>query len=117
MSLKENIHTALMAVASTAPTNNSQFYGGMALTWITFSRYNRMGEAYAENKEVETGHYFLVHLWQKETGTKDLDELEKQVESVLKAIGFSDGFSVEDLYEPDTKINHIAIRCNYVEHL
>lgn len=115
MNLKEAIHSALMAVAPTAPVESSQYYGGTAATFITFSRYNRMGKAYAENKEIETDHYFMVHLWQKETGTEDLDALELQIELALKAIGFSDGFSVEDLYEADTKINHIAIRCNYTE--
>jgi hypothetical protein len=117
MSLKEDMHTALMAVAPTAPAKNSQFWAGMTPTlWITFFRYNRMGEAFAENEEIETSHYFQIDLWQKETGTKDLDVLEKQVESVLKPLGFM-GFSAQDLYENDTKINHIAIRCNYVEHL
>jgi len=115
MNLKEAVHTALMEIAPTAPIESSQYYGGIAAAFITFSRYNRVGEAYAENKEVETGHYFLVHLWQKETETEDLDTLELQIESALKAIGFNDGFSVEDLYEPDTKISHIAIRCNYTE--
>jgi len=62
MNLKEAVHAALMTVAPTAPVESSQYYGGTAATFITFSRYNRMGEVYAENKEIETGHYFLVHL-------------------------------------------------------
>ena len=105
-----------MTVAPTAPVKKSQTYTGNATEYITFFRYNRAGEIYAENKEIETSHYFQIDLWQKPTETKDLDELEKQAESVLKPLGFM-GFTTQDLYENDTGINHIVIRCNYTEHL
>jgi hypothetical protein len=114
MSLKTDMHTALMTVAPTAPAKNSQFYGGKELTYITFFCYNEQGEVYAENKEIETGYYFQIDLWQKENGTSDLNVLKENIRSVLEPLGFM-GFNPRELYETDTKINHIAIRCNYTE--
>ena len=114
MSIKSIMYTALMTVAPTAPAKNSQHYSGKANTYITFFRYNRMAELYAENDEIATTHFFQVDLWQKENGTDDLDETTLQIETALISIGFM-GFSAQDLYEDDTKTNHIAIRCNYTE--
>jgi len=116
MSLKENMHTALMAVAPTAPAKKSRKYTGKALEYITYFCYNEQGEAYAENKETDTGHYFQVDLWQLPLGTSDPDVLKKQIKDSLVPLGFM-GFTAQELYEDDTGINHIAIRCNYVEHL
>jgi len=114
MSLKEDMHAVLMAIAPTAPANDSQVYGGKALIYITFFRYNRVGSLYSEGDEAETDHYFQIDLWEKYGATGDIDDLEAQIETALSGLGFK-GFTTQDLYEKETKINHIAIRCNFTE--
>lgn len=117
MSLKEDIHTALMAVAPTAPAKCSQFFkGNTYLTWITYFEYNMQPEAAADNKVAFKGHYFQVDLWQKPTGTDDLDALELQIEAALSPLGFGN-FTSQDLYENDTGISHMAIRCYLLEEV
>jgi hypothetical protein len=117
MSLKTDMHTALMAVAPTAPAKRSQFWSGATPTlWITYFEYNRQPEAGADDQTALKGHYFQVDLWQKSTGTADLDTLETQIESALSPLGFGD-FTVQDLYEPDTGISHYAIRCYFLEEV
>jgi hypothetical protein len=118
VTLEETIHDTLNAVAPTAPAKSSQYYSGTKTTYITYFLYTEQGEAFAGNEEIETGHYWQIDIWRlpAETSVTSLPEIKEQVKTVLKAIGFRD-FTVQSLYEPDTKINHIAIRCCYVENI
>lgn len=118
MTLEETIHNTLMVVAPTAPPNNSQNYTSTATTYITYFLFTEQGEAYAENEEIETGHYWQIDIWRKsaDTSTSPLSALKEQIKAALKSIGFRD-FTAQGLYEADTKTNHIAIRCCYVENI
>jgi hypothetical protein len=118
MTLEETIHNALNAIVPTSPASNSQVYIGSETTYITYFLYTEQGEAFAANEEIETGHYWQVDIWRKstDTGTRLLSAVKEQVKTALKAIGFRD-FTAQALYESDTKINHIAIRCCYVENI
>jgi hypothetical protein len=118
MTLEEIIHNALMAIAPTAPASSSQYFSGAQTTYITYFLYNEQDEAFAANEPVEAGHYWQIDLWREpaDTSTTLLSTLKEQVKTALKAIGFRD-FTAQALYESDTKINHIAIRCCYVENI
>lgn len=111
MSIKDDIHTALMKVAPTAPAKHSRSYTGKALEYFTYDRYDREGAAYAENKETDTAHFFQIDLWQSQGSTADLDSMAESAIRELEKIDFK-GFSLNNLFEDETKIGHIAIRCN-----
>ena len=111
MNYKQLIISALTPLGYPVMFGN---YTGNQKLYITFFRYNRQGELFAENTEITTEHFIQVDLWklQSSTDTMDLSDLEVQVETALTAAGFQ-GFTAQDLYEPDIKTNHIAIRTNY----
>lgn len=91
-------------------------YGGDAATYATYFMYNEQPEDYAENAPIATGSYWQIDLWRKpgDTSGTDLDDLKKQVITALSNIGFQ-GFTAQELYESDTKTDHIALRCNFIE--
>ena len=101
-----------MEVAPTAPTEDSQNYTGKAAEYVTFFCYNEQGSAFAENEEIAVDSYFQIDLWKTQESTADSNTLKKKIITALKALGFM-GFTAQELYERDTKINHIAVRCNY----
>ena len=101
-----------MTVSPTAPTEDSQNYTGTAAEYITFFCYNEQGSAYAENKEIAADSYFQIDLWQTQESTADSNTLKKKIIAAMEALGFM-GFTAQELYERDTKTNHVAIRCNY----
>lgn len=88
----------------------SRKYSGSATTYITFFRYNKQGEAWAENKEIATGHYMQVDVWSK----SDCTQLSEQVENALIEAGFIRTF-VMDLFELDTLMYHTVLRLTYVQ--
>lgn len=91
-------------------------YGGNATTYATYFMYNEQPEEYAENAPIATGSYWQIDLWRKpgDSGKTDLDDLKTQVVAALSGIGFQ-GFTAQELYESDTKTDHIALRCNFIE--
>lgn len=91
-------------------------YGGDSKTYATYFMYNEQPEEYAENAPIATGSYWQIDLWREpgDSSGADLDDLKKQVEAALSSIGFQ-GFTAQELYESDTKTDHIALRCNFVE--
>jgi len=82
-----------------------QAYTGTAQTYITFFCYNEQGEEWAEDAEIATGYYIQVNLWSK----SDYTTLAGQVKDAMIAAGFARTGS-QDLYEPETKIYHKALR-------
>jgi len=86
-----------------------QVYSGTAATYITFLCYNEQGEEWAEDAEIATGYYVQVDIWSK----SDYTTLEGQVKDALIVAGFS-RTSAQDLYEPETKTYHKALRFVYV---
>ncbi|OGO89110.1 MAG: hypothetical protein A2Y15_08715, partial [Clostridiales bacterium GWF2_36_10] len=79
-----------------------QCYRGNSKKYITYFCYNQQGEAWAENKEIVTGFYIQIDIWYD---TSDYEELAEQIKTALEAVGFQ-GYTAQDLYEPDTKIYH-----------
>lgn len=112
MITKDDIKVALKPIAPAA----HQHYDGKAPTYITFFMYNEQDEEYAENVPIATGAYWQIDLWRtaKDTSTTDLDDLKRQAKAALTKLGFQ-GFTAQELYESDTKTDHIALRCNYIE--
>lgn len=86
-----------------------QKYSGTASIYITFFIYNEQGEDWAENEETATGYSIQVDIW----SPGDYTALETQVKSLMKAAGFIRTSST-DMFEPDTRIYHKAIRFNYI---
>ena len=91
-------------------------YGGTATTYATYFMYNEQPEEYAENAPITTGSYWQIDLWREpnDSNKTDLDDLKEQVKTALSSIGFQ-GFTAQELYESDTKTDHIALRCNFIK--
>lgn len=85
-------------------------YNGAATTYITYFLYNEQGEAFAENKEIETSYFIQVDIWTKD----DFTVLYNQVISLMKAAGYFRTYAHEE-YESDTQIKHKIIRFQYTE--
>lgn len=85
-------------------------YNGSASTYITYFLYNEQGEAFAENKEIETSYFIQIDIWTKD----DFTDLYNQVLSLMKAAGYYRIYTHEE-YENDTQIKHKAIRFQYTE--
>lgn len=77
--------------------------------YITFFCYNEQGELWAENVEIATGYYVQVDIWSK----TDYTSLAESVKTAMEAAGFK-RTTARDLFEPDTRIYHKAIRFVYV---
>ena len=87
---------------------SSEKYSGTATTYITFFLYNRQGEAWADNAEINTGHYLQVDVW----SSANCEALADQVETLIQAAGFARTFR-RGAYELDTFIYHETIRFSY----
>lgn len=87
-----------------------QKYTGKASTYITFHEYLGSGEAFEEDEEVFTGHYFQIDVWSK----NDYTNLVKSIKETLKSIGFK-RLDEADLYEKDIDLYHKGIRFFYLE--
>lgn len=85
-------------------------YNGTDTTYITYFFYNENGEAFAENKEIDTSYFVQVDIWTK----GDFTDLAKQVLQLMKEAGYYRIYSTE-LYENDTKLYHKVIRFQYTE--
>lgn len=83
-------------------------YTGTATTYITFFKYNEIGEVFAEDTEQETRHSIQIDVWSK----GNYVDVVKQVKKLLKEQGFS-RVTAHELYEDDTKIFHKVIRFYY----
>ena len=89
-----------------------QSYTGKLTKYITFFCYNEQGEAWAEDKEIETGFYIQVDVWSKD----DYTDLVEQVQAAMIAAGFYRR-TAHDLYEKDTKIFHKAMRFVFMKEI
>lgn len=88
-----------------------QKYSGTATTYITFFEYAEKGEFWADNQELQTGHYIQVDVWSK----SDYTTLAGNILSALIDAGFRRQYS-NDLYENDTGFYHRVMRFNFVEN-
>lgn len=88
-----------------------QVYTGSTFPAISFFQYLEQGEAWAENKETDTGHYIQVDLWSK---APEYEDIAGQIKAALENIEFF-RTSAQDLYENDTNIFHKAMRFVNVE--
>lgn len=86
------------------------FYQGKATTYAVYQIYNENGEAFAEDKEIETSYFIQVDIYSKE----DLTDIYKQALDIMLSIGCYRKYSTE-MYEPATKLNHKVIRFQYTE--
>jgi hypothetical protein len=86
-----------------------QTYSGTATTYITFFEYNQFSALNADDEEQQTAHFFQVDVWSK----GDYTSIVQQVKDRMTAAGFRRTTETE-LYEPDTKIYHKALRFSYV---
>jgi hypothetical protein len=89
-----------------------QKYSGASTTYITFFEYDQRGESFADDNEIDTGHYIQLDIWSK----SDYSSIVSSVKSAMKAVGFT-RLSETDLYEDDTKIYHKGIRFYYLEEV
>lgn len=85
-------------------------YNGSASTYITYFLYNEQGEAFAENREIETSYYIQIDIWTKD----DFTSLYNEILSLMKAAEYYRIYTHEE-YENDTQIKHKAIRFQYTE--
>ena len=118
MSLKGDMHTALMTVALTAPAQRSQYYAVKKGRYITYFEYNRQPEIASDDATAANGRYWQIDLWsaKDDKTAATMEEDEAKIEIALKPLGFGD-FTYQDLYEEDTGISHYAIRCYLLEEV
>ncbi|WP_341478348.1 hypothetical protein [Clostridium niameyense] len=86
-------------------------YEGEETTYITFFEFLGQGEEFADDVEVETGHYIQVDLWSKTS----YHNIVKNIKEMLTKVGFIRKSETE-LYEKETKTFHKVIRFFYVEN-
>jgi len=111
MSYKTDVEAALTPIALPVSFIN---YSGTAPQYITYFRYNQQDEEFAENIPIATGVYVQVDLWSK---TKEnLEDFFTQIITAMSAIEFQNDM-VQDLYESDIKMCHIALRFNRIDTL
>lgn len=84
-------------------------YSGSNPTYITFFEINNIDEDYSDNENETEVHSLQIDLWSK----NDVTQLKKDIKQALKS-KFED-VTYQDLYEPDTKMFHIAFRCYFYE--
>lgn len=102
MSVNSEITSALSSLG--VPVR-FQTYTGDADTYITFFNYLQQGEQYADDKEIVTGDYIQVDIWDK----GDYTQLVKDVNEKMETAGFIKQ-RFYDLYENDLKIYHKVMR-------
>lgn len=85
-------------------------YSGPDSTYITFFEMNNIDDDYSDGDNETEVHSIQIDLW----SSKDTTELKKKIKKTLKS-KFED-ITYQDLYEPDTKIFHIAFRCYFYEN-
>lgn len=85
-------------------------YSGSNSTYITFFEMNNIDDDYSDEENETEVHSIQIDLW----SSKDTTELKKKIKQTLKS-NFVD-VTYKDLYEPDTKIFHIAFRCYFYEN-
>lgn len=86
-----------------------QYYNGLETTYITFFCYNDQVELYADDEELATGYYIQLDVFSK---GKYL-EIVKQVNKLMKDVGFIKRPSGPELYEEGTKLYHKPLRFFY----
>ena len=84
-------------------------YSGSNSTYITFFELNNMDDDYSDGENEIEVHSLQIDLWSK----NDVTQFKKDIKQALKR-NFKD-VTYQDLYEPDTKIFHIAFRCYFYE--
>jgi hypothetical protein len=84
-------------------------YSGSNPTYITFFEMNNFSDDYSEDAEGTEVHSLQIDLW----STQDVTQIKKDIQQALKAVFY--GVTYQDLYENETKINHIAFRCYFYE--
>lgn len=89
-----------------------QKHTGEELTYITFFEYLQKGEYFADNNEINIGHYFQVDVWSKEDYT---DLVNKVLNAMIRA-GFRKTTQTE-MYENDTQTYHKVLRFFYDEEV
>ena len=85
-------------------------YSGDKDTYITFFTISNTDDDFSEDEEETEVFSLQIDLWTK----SDPTELKKQIKKALKEKFYDVTFS--DLYEADTKIHHIAFRCEYYNY-
>jgi len=106
MSIGKTVKDILIPLG--APVSRSN-YNDSEATYITYFCYNEQGEEWAENVEIATGYYVQVDVW----SDTDYVPLVAQVQAAMIAAGFI-RTTAQDLYEPDTKTYHKALRFSYI---
>ena len=89
-----------------------QKYSGASSTYITFFEYDQRGELFADDNEIDTGHYIQLDIWSK----SDYSSIVSNVKSAMISAGFT-RLAEADLYEDDTKIYHKGMRFYYQEEV
>lgn len=82
-----------------------QTYDGEETTYITFFTYLEQGEDYSDDLEENTGYYIQIDLWSE----GNLSRLKKETVKLLTKNNFIKR-TINDLYEPDTKMFHKCCR-------
>lgn len=86
-------------------------YTGKEKTYITFFEMLNTDEMFADDEAIVTGRYYQIDVWSKENYTN----LVKEVESLLKSIGFRKRSHYDAPYEKDTGLYHKVLRYFYKE--
>lgn len=107
MNINSKVTTALSGLGIPV---SLQTYSGTSDPYITFFCYLETGELYTDDVQKGTGYYVQVDVWSKGNYTNTVE----QVKSAMRNAGFS-FLAAYDLYEPDTKIYHKALRFHYYE--
>lgn len=80
-------------------------------THVTFTLISDEEDDHADDEAESINYLFQVDIWSKE----NMEELKKTIKKCMKSIDNCTYSNGADLYEPDTKIYHKALRFNVVE--
>lgn len=86
-----------------------RLYSGSETTYITFFEMNNFNEDYSDDKNETNVHSLQIDLWTK----TDPTELKNKIRKALKEVFYD--VTINDLFETDTKVYHIAFRCYLYE--
>lgn len=109
MNFRSVVETALTPLSI---PGGHQRYTGTATTYYTFFRYNKQGLEWAEDVEIETGHYIQLDIWSK----SDCTDVAEEAERLMVEAGFYRN-GTGSHYEDDTKTYHESRDFIYEENV
>ena len=97
--------TALSTLRSITTPYPRSLTSSETMPCLTYFEMTNIGGLYADDVEAASDIVFQIDLW----GITSLSDYKLAVDDVMTGIGFSRIYCT-DLYETDTKINHVPMR-------